>query len=126
MRARVKELRSRPRGSKPDGEAALQAAIAAMSPASRALAKRLHAIITSNAPALSPKTWYGMPAYAREDGVVLFFRPAEKFKERYMTLGFNDSAHLDEGHLWPVSFALTELSEADEARIAELVRKAVR
>ncbi len=92
----------------------------------RAMAKRLHAIIKASAPALSPKTWYGMPAYANKDGkIVCFFQTAQKFKTRYATLGFNDSAHLDEGALWPVAFALTQLTAADEARIAALVKKAV-
>ncbi len=101
------------------------AAIAEMSEPDRAMAERLHAIIKASAPALSPKTWYGMPAYAKDGKIVCFFRGADKFKERYMTLGFNDAAHLDEGAMWPVAFALTELTAADEARIAELVRRAV-
>jgi uncharacterized protein YdhG (YjbR/CyaY superfamily) len=113
------------RGTKKDGESDVLAAIAAMPEPSRAISKRLHAIIKANSPALSPKLWYGMPAYANKDGkVVLFFRSAEKFKERYMTLGFNPEANLDEGHMWPVAFALTELTAAEEAKIAALVRKA--
>ena len=92
---------------------------------SRAMGKRLHAIIKSSAPALSPKLWYGMPAYAKNGKVVCFFRGAEKFKERYMTLGFNDLAHLDEGNMWPIAFALKELTTAEETRIAGLVKKAV-
>ncbi len=91
----------------------------------RAMAKRLHAIIKASAPALSPKTWYGMPAYARDGTVVCFFQPAQKFKTRYATLGFNNAANLDEGAMWPVAFALKELTAADEARIAALVKKAV-
>ena len=108
-----------------DGESAVLATIAAMPEPSRAMGQRLHAIIKANAPALSPKLWYGMPAYANKDGkVVLFFRSEEKFKERYMTLGFNPEANLDEGHMWPVAFALTELTATEEAKIAALVRKA--
>ncbi len=89
------------------------------------MAERLHAIIKAGAPALSPRTWYGMPAYAREDQIVCFFRPAEKFKTRYATLGFSDEANLDEGHMWPTDFALKELTAPEEARIAALLRKAV-
>ena len=109
-----------------DGESAVLATIAAMPEQSRATGQRLHAIIKANAPALSPKLWYGMPAYANKDGkVICFFRGREKFKERYMTLGFNQEANLDEGHLWPIAFALTELTAAEETRIAALVKKAV-
>ena len=115
-----------PRADKADGESAVLAAIAAMPEQYRVMSERLHAIIKASAPALSPKTWYGMPAYANMDGkVVCFFRSGEKFKERYMTLGFNDAAKLDEGHLWPVAFALKELTAAEEARIGALVKKAV-
>lgn len=111
---------------KADEEAAVLAAIAAMPEPYRAMGERLHAIIKASAPALSPKTWYGMPAYANKDGkVVCFFRSADKFKERYMTLGFNDAAKLDEGSLWPISFALTELTAAEEAKIGAIVKKAV-
>ena len=111
---------------KADEESAVLAAIAAMPGQYRAMGERLHAIIKANAPALSPKLWYGMPAYANKDGkVVCFFRGGEKFKERYMTLGFNDEANLDEGRMWPVAFALTELTATEEARIAALVKKAV-
>jgi hypothetical protein len=121
MKARAKELKS-----KEDGESAVRAAIAAMSTQDRAIGKRLHTIITESAPDLSPKTWYGMPAYANKDGkVVCFFRNAEKFKERYAMFGFNDSANLDDGSMWPVAFALKKLTKADEARIAKLVKKAV-
>src|SRR5215203_1646783 len=108
---------------------ALQAAldsIAAMAPDDRALAERVHATVTSTAPELSPKTWYGMPAYANEDGkVVVFFRDAGKFKERYAMLGFNDSARLDQGSMWPIAFAVKELTAADESKIRGLVKKAV-
>ncbi len=100
------------------------AAIAAMPEPSRTMGERLHAIIITSAPALSPRLWYGMPAYAKNGKVICFFRGAEKFKERYMTLGFNDEANLDEGNLWPVAFALKELTAAEEARIAALVKKA--
>jgi hypothetical protein len=117
--------RPRQRAAKADGERAVLEAIAAMPGPYRAVGERLHAIITASAPALSPKTWYGMPAYAKGGKVVCFFRGGDKFKERYMTLGFNDAANLDEGHLWPIAFALTELNATDEARIAALVKKAV-
>jgi uncharacterized protein YdhG (YjbR/CyaY superfamily) len=107
------------------GEEAVQAAIAQMPQADRAVGERLHAIIKANAPALTPKLWYGMPAYAKDGKVVCFFRSTEKFKERYMTLGFNDSARLDEGNMWPISYAITKLTPADEAKIASLIKKAV-
>jgi uncharacterized protein YdhG (YjbR/CyaY superfamily) len=129
VRARAQELKAEarrgPRAGKADGERDLLAAIAAMPEADRTLATRLHALITASAPALSPKTWYGMPAYAREGKVVCFFQSAEKFKSRYATLGFNDAANLDEGPMWPTSFALKELTAADEAKIVALVKKAV-
>jgi uncharacterized protein YdhG (YjbR/CyaY superfamily) len=122
MRARAKELKA-----KEDGETAVRKAIADMSPQDRALAKRFHELVTAAAPDLTPKTWYGMPAYANEDGkVVCFFRDAGKFKERYAMFGFNDSAKLDQGSVWPVAFALTKLTAADEKKIAALVKKAVR
>ena len=121
MRARAKELKS-----KEDGESAVRAAIAAMSPQDRAIAQRLHDLITSAAPDLTPKTWYGMPAYAREGKVVCFFRDAGKFKERYAMLGFNDIATLDDGSMWPVAYALTKLTAGDEKKIRALVKKAVR
>jgi hypothetical protein len=109
-----------------DGEAAVLGAIAAMTETDRALGERLHPLITSTAPGLTPKTWYGMPAYANEDGkVVCYFRPAQRFNERYMTFGFNDPANLDEGTMWPTSFALTDLTAADEERIVALLKKAV-
>jgi uncharacterized protein YdhG (YjbR/CyaY superfamily) len=121
MKARAKELKS-----KQDGETAVREAIAAMSPKDRALAKRVHELVTAAAPDLTPKTWYGMPAYANKDGkVVCFFRDAGKFKERYAMFGFNDSAKLDEGSVWPVAFALTELTTADEKKLGALVKKAV-
>ena len=109
---------------KADGESAVLAAIAAMPEPDRAMAKRLHAIIKASAPALSPKTWYGMPAYAKDGKVVCFFQSAQKFKTRYATFGFSDEANLDEGAMWPTSFALKELTAAEETRIAALVKKA--
>jgi uncharacterized protein YdhG (YjbR/CyaY superfamily) len=120
MRARARELKEQR-----DGESAVRDAIAKMSPKDRAIAKRLHELIKAAAPDLSPKTWYGMPAYAKEGKVVCFFRDAGKFKERYAMLGFNDSAKLDAGSMWPVAFALTKLTAADEAKIRALVKKAV-
>jgi uncharacterized protein YdhG (YjbR/CyaY superfamily) len=120
MRARARELKS-----KADGESAVSAAITAMSPQDRAIAKRLDELIRATAPDLSPKTWYGMPAYAKDGKVVCFFRDAGKFKERYAMLGFNDSANLDEGSMWPVAFALKKLTAAGEAKIRALVKKAV-
>jgi hypothetical protein len=122
MRARMRELKAAE-----DGESAVRAALAEMSPSDRALGERLHALITESAPDLVPKTWYGMPAYANKDGkVVCFFRNAGKFKERYAMFGFNDSAKLDEGAMWPIAFALTKLTSSDEKKIAALVKKAVR
>ena len=121
MRARAKELKAAA-----DGESAVSEALAAMTPDDRALGKRLHEIVKKAAPELVPKTWYGMPAYANKEGkVVCFFRDAAKFKERYAMFGFNDSAKLDDGSMWPVAFALTKLTKADEARIAKLVKQAV-
>jgi uncharacterized protein YdhG (YjbR/CyaY superfamily) len=115
------------RGGKADGEADVRAKIAEMPKADRALAERIHELVVSSAPQLSPKTWYGMPAYANKDGkVVCFFTPAEKFKERYATFGFQAAANLDEGSMWPTSWALTKLTAADEAKIRGLVKKAVR
>ena len=114
-----------PRANKADGESAVLAAIAAMPEPDRAIGERLHAIIKASAPALSPKLWYGMPAYAKDGKVICFFRSTQKFKERYMTLGFNNEANLDEGHMWPIAFALNELTAAEEARIGALVKKAV-
>ena len=120
MRERARELKS-----KADGESAVRASIAAMSPKDRALAKRLHELVKAAAPDLSPKTWYGMPAYAKDGKVVCFFRNAGKFKERYAMFGFNDTAKLDQGSMWPVAFALTKLTPADEAKIRALVKRAV-
>ena len=110
---------------KADGESAVLAKIAEMPEPDRSMAKQLHAIIKASAPALSPKTWYGMPAYARDGNVVCFFQSAQKFKTRYATLGFSDKANLDEGAMWPTSFALSGLTAANEARIGALVKKAV-
>ena len=121
MKDRVREMRA----SKADGESDLLAKIAAMQEPDRTMAKRLHAIIKTSAPDLSPKTWYGMPAYAKNGKVVCFFQSAKKFKTRYATFGFSDQAKLDEGHMWPTGFALKELTAAEEARIDALVRKAV-
>jgi uncharacterized protein YdhG (YjbR/CyaY superfamily) len=124
MKERAQELKSEAR--KADGESAVLAKIAEMPEPDRAMAKRLHEIVKASASALSPKTWYGMPAYANKDGkVVCYFTPASKFKERYATFGFNASANLDEGAMWPTSFALTELTATEEARISALVKKAV-
>ncbi len=114
-----------PRADEADGESAVLAKIAEMREPDRAMAKRLHAIIKASAPALSPRTWYGMPAYAKDGKVVCFFQSAQKFKTRYATLGFSDAANLDEGALWPVAFALKELTATEEARISGLVKKAV-
>ena len=111
------------RADKAEGESAVLATIAAMP--DRVMGERLHTIIKASAPALSPKLWYGMPAYAKDGKVICFFRSAQKFKERYMTLGFNNEANLDEGHMWPIAFALKELTVAEEARIGALVKKAV-
>jgi uncharacterized protein YdhG (YjbR/CyaY superfamily) len=119
------EARRGRRGGKADGESAVLAKIAEMPKPDRTMAKRLHAIIKESAPDLSPKTWYGMPAYAKDGKVVCYFQSAAKFKSRYATLGFNDEAHLDEGAMWPTSFALKELTAADEAKIGALVKKAV-
>ena len=120
MRARARELKT-----KEDGESAVRAAIAQMAPQDRALAKQVHELVKAAAPDLAPKTWYGMPAYAKDGKVVCFFRDAGKFKERYAMFGFNDSARLDQGSMWPVAFALTKLTAADEAKIRALVKKAV-
>jgi uncharacterized protein YdhG (YjbR/CyaY superfamily) len=121
IKARAKELKA----GTTDGERAVLAKIAEMPQADRALAERLHAIIMVSAPALTPKTWYGMPAYARAGKVVCFFQAAHKFNERYATFGFSDTANLDEGAMWPTAFALTALTAAEEARIAALVKQAV-
>jgi uncharacterized protein YdhG (YjbR/CyaY superfamily) len=121
MRARARELKLAA-----EGEEAVVSALAKMAPEDRVLGERIHAIVRKSAPDLTPKTWYGMPAYADKKGkVVVFFRDAAKFKERYAMLGFQDNANLDDGSMWPVAFALTKLTKADEARIAKLVEQAV-
>ena len=124
MKERARELKAA-RSGKADGESDVLAAIAKMPEPDRAMAERLHAVVTASAPALSPRTWYGMPAYAMNGKVVCFFRGAHKFKERYAMFGFNDTANLDKGAMWPVAFALTKLTAAEEASIAALVKKAV-
>jgi uncharacterized protein YdhG (YjbR/CyaY superfamily) len=124
-RAAMKERAQELKGSQADGESAVLAKIAEMPEPDRAMAKRLHVIIQASAPALAPRLWYGMPAYAKEGKVVCFFQSAQKFKTRYATLGFSDAATLDDGQLWPTSFALKALTAAEEATIAELVKKAV-
>jgi uncharacterized protein YdhG (YjbR/CyaY superfamily) len=127
MKERAQELKAaaRAKKDKADGESDVLAKIAAMQEPDRAMAKRLHAIIKASAPTLSPKTWYGMPAYAKDGKVVCFFQSAQKFNTRYATLGFSDAANLDDGHLWPTAFALKELTAAEEARIGALLKKAV-
>ena len=129
MKERAQELKAAarrgPRADKADGESAVLAKIAEMPESDRAMAERLHAIIKASAPALSPKTWYGMPAYAKDGTVVCFFQAAQKFKTRYATFGFSDQANLDDGGTWPTSFALKELTAAEEAKIGALVKKAV-
>jgi uncharacterized protein YdhG (YjbR/CyaY superfamily) len=130
MQERAKEqkaaARRTPRAKKADGESDLLAKIAEMPKSDRVMAERFHAIVKANAPGLSPKTWYGMPAYANEAGkIVCFFQAADKFKARYATFGFDEAANLDEGNLWPTSWALTKLTAAEEAKIAALVKKAV-
>jgi uncharacterized protein YdhG (YjbR/CyaY superfamily) len=122
MRERVRELKA---GKTDEGESDVLAKIAEMPAQDRAIAERLHAVIKASAPALSPRTWYGMPAYAKDDKVVCFFQGAYKFKARYVTLGFSDKANLDEGSMWPTSFAVKKLSSAEEARIGALLKKAV-
>jgi len=129
MKARAQELKAESRRgarSGKDGEGDVLAKIAEMRGSDRAMAERLHAIVTANAPTLSPKTWYGMPAYAKDGKVVCFFQSAEKFDARYATFGFSDQANLDAGSMWPTSFALKELTAADEAKIVRLVKKSVR
>jgi uncharacterized protein YdhG (YjbR/CyaY superfamily) len=123
MRERAKELKAA--SSKADAEKDVLAKIAEMPKRDRAMAERVHAIVKASAPGLAPRTWYGMPAYAKDDKVVCFFQSAEKFKSRYATLGFSDRANLDKGAMWPTAFALKELTAADEAKIAALVKKAV-
>jgi uncharacterized protein YdhG (YjbR/CyaY superfamily) len=128
MQERAQELKAArgKRAGKADGESDVLAKIASMPEADRVIAERLHAIVKANAPALSPRTWYGMPAYARDGKVVCFFQSAHKFKTRYATFGFSDKANLDAGAMWPTSFALKELTPAEEAKIAALVKKALR
>ena len=123
MKERARELKAEK--DKAGGESAVLAKIAEMQGSDRAMAKRLHAIVKASGPDLSPRTWYGMPAYAKDGKVLCFFRPAEKFKDRYATFGFNDAANLDEGHMWPIAFALKELTAAEERKIGALVKKAV-
>jgi uncharacterized protein YdhG (YjbR/CyaY superfamily) len=129
MKERTKELKAEARrgsrAGKADGERDVLAKIAELPEPDRAMAERLHAVIKASAPALTPRTWYGMPAYAKNGKVVCYFTPASKFKERYATFGFNAEANLDEGTMWPTAFAITELTAADEARIAALVKQAV-
>jgi uncharacterized protein YdhG (YjbR/CyaY superfamily) len=129
VKERAQELKAAarrgPRAGKADGESDVLAKIAEMPVPDRAMAERLHAIIKASAPALSPRTWYGMPAYAKDGNVVCFFQSAQKFKTRYATFGFSDKANLDEGAIWPTAFALTELTAAEEARIGALVKRAV-
>ena len=127
MKERAKELKAEARASKKrdEGERALRQKIAEMPEPDRSMAERVHAIVSETAPELWPKTWYGMPAYAKDGKVVCFFQGAAKFEARYATFGFNDTANLDDGHMWPVAFALVQLTEAEEARIAELVKRAV-
>jgi uncharacterized protein YdhG (YjbR/CyaY superfamily) len=126
MQSRVKEMKAQARGAKSDGEADCLAKIAAMPDADRVLAEKLHAIVKANAPGLAPKTWYGMPAYAKNDKVVCFFQSAHKFKTRYATFGFSAAAKLDDGLVWPVAFAVTKLTAAEEEKIAALLKKALR
>jgi uncharacterized protein YdhG (YjbR/CyaY superfamily) len=121
IREHVQELK----GGKADGESAVLEKIAALAQPDRAMAERLHAIVKANAPVLVPRTWYGMPAYAKNGNVVCFFQSSQKFKTRYATLGFSDKANLDEGHMWPTAFALKQMTAAEEAKIAALLKKAV-
>jgi uncharacterized protein YdhG (YjbR/CyaY superfamily) len=128
MKERARELKAEARraADRAEGERDVLAKIAEMPEPDRAMGTRIHEIVTASAPDLSPRTWYGMPAYTRDGKVVCFFQSADKFKARYATFGFNDTANLDKGTMWPTSFALTELTKADEAKIAALVKKAVR
>jgi len=129
MKERAQELKAEGRPSsravKADTEGEVLAKIAEMSAPDRAMAERIHAVVKASAPVLSPKLWYGMPAYAKDGAIVCFFQPAQKFKSRYATLGFNDAANLDEGAMWPTAYALTKLTAADEKRIGALIKKAV-
>ena len=128
MKERARELRAEERANndRAAGERDVLAKIAEMPQPDRGIAERIHAIVSTNAPALSPKTWYGMPAYARDGKVVCFFKPAEKFNSRYATFGFEDAAKLDDGSMWPTSYALTKLTPADEKKLAAIVKKAAR
>lgn len=126
MKARIEEMKKEGKRTKADGEADVLAAIAAMQQPSRGIGEKLHKIIKANAPSLSPRTWYGMPAYSNSNGkIVLFFRGADKFKERYLTLGFNDSSQLDDGNMWPIAYAIVKLTAAEQKTVAEIVKKAV-
>jgi len=125
MKERAREMKAARGGADPDGEQQLLAKIAEMAGPDRAMAERLHALIADIAPELSPKTWYGMPAYAKDANTLFFFKPAQKFKARYATLGFSDKANLDDGTMWPTEFALKEMTADVEARITDLVKKAV-
>jgi uncharacterized protein YdhG (YjbR/CyaY superfamily) len=125
MKERSRELRAAAHGSNADGESDVLAKIAEMREPDRAMATRLHAIVRASAPVLVPRTWYGMPAYAKDGKVLCFFQSAQKFKTRYATFGFSDTANLDEGAMWPVAYALKEMTPAEEARISALVRRAV-
>ena len=123
---RVKEMRRSPRASKADGERDVLEKISEMQESDRVMAERIHAIVTASAPDLMPRTWYGMPAYAKDGTIVVFhFQPAQKFKTRYPTLGFSDKANLDDGNMWPVAYALKKLTKADEAKITALIKQAV-
>jgi len=122
---RVREMRRSPRASKADGERDVLEKISEMHESDRVMAERIHAIVMASAPDLAPRTWYGMPAYAKDGTIVCHFQPAQKFKTRYPTLGFSDKANLDDGTMWPVAYALTKLTKADEATIAALIRRAV-
>ena len=125
MKERSRELKASGRGNKADGESDVLAKIAEMQGTDRVMAERLHALIKASNPELSPRTWYGMPAYAKDDKVLCYFKPAEKFKTRYATFGFSDKANLDEGAMWPVEFALTSWTGTEEKRISELVKRAM-
>jgi uncharacterized protein YdhG (YjbR/CyaY superfamily) len=125
MKERSRELKAPGRGKKADGESDVLAKIAEMRGTDRVMAERLHALIKAGTPELSPRTWYGMPAYAKDDKVLCYFKPAEKFKTRYATLGFSDKANLDEGAMWPIEFALTAWTGIEEKRISELVKRAI-
>ncbi len=125
MKERVRELKGRTRSAKPDGETELLEKIAEMQGADRTIAERLHAIVKAHAPSLGSRTWYGMPAYTKDNEVLCFFQPSGKFKVRYSTLGFSDEAKLDEGHMWPIAYSLTELGAAEESEIIALLKRAI-